>query len=417
MFNSFSNSSPSSSAFGGNPSSGLFGQQSNTFGSTTTNPSTALSTLNSNTGNTNIPLLENEISLENAHSDSISNIQFSPVNQMQFISSSWDGFVRIWDCSTGTINKVSEYQHNGSVPVLNSCYSFDGTKIFSSGVDGILYIFDLQTQSLQILATLQSPVHLLKMSNIGGMEVLISGSWDNKINYWDIRQLNSTNPLSFLQLPEKLFCMDSNSQGILVVACGNKCNYLINLSQPQTIFKTLQSTLKHQPTSIKCFPKNHGFTVASVEGRCAVVYFDENEHKKSGFTFKCHRQNSRTFNPLNLNNSTLGAIPTGYKGAFSYAVNSVLIHPVYGTLATSGSDGVTSFWNAELRHRIKGLQCLNFPITSSDFNSQGNLLAYTLSYDWSFGAKGNNSNNPNIIRIHQCTDDEVKEKKKTTGFR
>ncbi|XBW37832.1 hypothetical protein QEN19_003407 [Hanseniaspora menglaensis] len=415
MFNSFNNNN-NGSAFGNTTGGGLFGQQpqANSFGSGSTN-SSALSTLN--TGSTTLPLLENEITLENAHTDTITSIFFSPANQMQFVSSAWDGFVRVWDCSSGAINKIAEFQHTGNAPVLNTCYSSDGTKVFSCGVDGVIHVFDLQSQSLQVLATVQSPVHLLKIANIGGMEVLISGSWDNKINYWDIRQFNATTPLSFLQLPEKLFCMDSNAQGILVAACGNKCTYLINLSNPQNIFKVVQSTLKHQPKSIKCFPKNNGFTVASVEGRCSVVYFDENEHKKNGFTFKCHRQNVRTFNPMNLNNSTLGTVPSGYKGAFAYAVNSVLIHPIYGTLATSGSDGVTSFWNAELRHRIKGLQCLNYPISASAFNTQGNLLAYTLSYDWSFGSKGNNQTNPNVIRIHQCTDDEVKEKKKTTGFR
>ena len=429
MFNSFNNNNNTgSSAFGSSTNTGgLFGQQpqqqqqNSVFGSSPANPSLALSnntnSNNSNNSSINIPVLENEITLDNAHSDTITNIHFSPVNQMQFISSSWDGFVRIWDCSTGSINKIAEFQHTGNAPVLTCAYSSDGTKVFSGGVDGIIHIFDLQTQTLQILATLTSPVHLMKIANIGGMEVLISGSWDSKINYWDIRQINSTNPLSFLQLPERLFCMDNNSQGILVAACGNKCTYLINLSNPQTIFKTLQSTLKHQPKSIKCFPKNHGFSLASVEGRCSVVYFDENEHKKSGFTFKCHRQNSRTFNPLNMNNSTLGNIPGGYKGAFAYSVNSVLIHPVYGTVATSGSDGVTSFWNTEMRHRIKGLQCLNYPVTSSAFNMQGNLLAYTLSYDWSFGSKCSTESNPNIIRIHQCLDDEVKEKKKTTAFR
>lgn len=409
MFNSYPNNT---STFGSNSGSGGFGQQPqiNTFGSLPSNTASTVSSLN--TGAISFPLLDNEIQLENAHSDTISRILFSPTNQMQFATCSWDGFVRIWDCSTGTVNKTCEFQHTGNAPVLNICYSSDGTKVFSGAVDGIIHVYDLQSQTLQILATLQSPVHLLKIASIGGMEILISGSWDNKINYWDVRQFNSTNPLSFLQLPEKLFCMDCNSQGILVAACGNKCTYLINLNSPQNIFKTLSSSLKHQPKALKCFPKNNGFSLTSVEGRCSVVYFDENEHKKNGFTFKCHRQNARTFNPLNLNNSSLGPIPSGYKASFAYSVNSVLIHPVYGTLATSGSDGVTSFWNAEQRHRIKGLQCFNYPISTSDFNAQGNLLAYCLSYDWSLGTKGSSSNNPNVIRIHQCSDDEVKEKKR-----
>lgn len=423
MFGSFGNNQQPTSLFGGannQPQTTLsngFGQQnSNTFGS---QPSTLSTTSNTNPllqgnqgGPINIPVLPNEISLDNGHTDSITDIQFSPVNQTQFMTSSWDGFVRVWDFATGAITKFLEYNHSGNAPVLSSLYSTDGTKVISGGADGIIHIYDIQTRSLQTLATLNSPVAFLKRAVINGMELIISGSFNNVINYWDIRTFNATQPLSSLQLPDKLFCMDANDSGILVCGCANKNVHLINMTQPNVIFKTTQINLKQQPRGLKCIPGNQGFIIASIEGRCSVVYFDEAVHKKDGFTFRCHRQSQRTFNPLNLTNNTLGNIPTNYKGSFVYAVNSVEIHPTYGTLATAASDGVISFWNVRERHRIKGLPTASYPIVASSFNANGTLLAYALSYDWSYGSAGSKPNNPVVIRIHQCTDEEIKEKKR-----
>ena len=405
MFGGFGNGQQTNSLFGGsnsqpqNTMTGGFGQQNvNAFGSSPSSLSSASNPM-LQSGSISIPILPNEISLDNGHTDSITNVQFSPVNQSQFMSSSWDGFVRVWDFSTGTINKFLEFNHTGNAPVLSSLYSTDGTKILSGGADGIIHIYDIQTRSLQTLATLNSPVAFLKKAIINGMELIISGSFDNVINYWDIRTLNATQALSSLQLPDKLFCMDANDSGILVCGCANKNVHLINLAQPNMIFKTTQINLKHQPRGLKCIPGNQGFIIASVEGRCSVVYFDDAVHKKDGFTF-------------NLTTSTLGNLPSNYKGSFVYAVNSVEIHPNYGTLATCASDGVISFWNVRERHRIKGLPTANFPIVASNFNANGSLLVYALSYDWSYGSAGSKPNNPVVIRIHQCTDEEVKEKKK-----
>ena len=66
-----------------------------------------------------------------------------------------------------------------------------------------------------------------------------------------------------------------------------------------------------------------------------------------------------------------------------FQVNSIAFHPVHGTLATVGSDGRFSFWDKDARTKLKTSDPCDQPITSCVFNAQGNIFAYSASYDWS----------------------------------
>ena len=106
---------------------------------------------------------------------------------------------------------------------------------------------------------------------------------------------------------------------------------------------------------------------------------------KDNFTFKCHRSN------VTQAGQTQDIFP----------VNDIAFHPVHGTLATVGSDGRFSFWDKDARTKLKVSMvtiCLLFiynahpqtsdaameqPITSCAFNYNGNIFAYSVSYDWS----------------------------------
>ena len=56
---------------------------------------------------------------------------------------------------------------------------------------------------------------------------------------------------------------------------------------------------------------------------------------------------------------------------------------MHGTLATVGSDGRFSFWDKDARTKLKTSEPLDQPITCCSFNAQGNIFAYSSSYDWS----------------------------------
>ena len=66
-----------------------------------------------------------------------------------------------------------------------------------------------------------------------------------------------------------------------------------------------------------------------------------------------------------------------------HQVNCIAFHPTHGTLATVGSDGRFSFWDKDARTKLKTSDPMEQPISSCAFNYNGNIFAYSVSYDWS----------------------------------
>ncbi|SCU97908.1 LADA_0H09230g1_1 [Lachancea dasiensis] len=343
--------------------------------------------------------LANDIVLQNPAEDSISDIAFSPQQDFLFSVSSWDKKVRVWDVNGGAAQCRAEYQHQG--PVLTTRWSDDGTKIASGGCDNAVVVFDVATGQSQQIGAHDSAVKCLRYVRCGptNTECLVTGSWDKTVRYWDMRQ---PQPVSTLSMPERVYCMDSK-QKLLVVGTAERHIAVIDLNNPAAIFKTSMSPLKWQTRSIACYIEGNGFAIGSIEGRCAIQYVDEQEQRKSGFSFKCHRVQQQATGPAGGRSTTESQV---------YPVNSIVFHPVHGTFATAGGDGTFHFWDKNQRHRLKGFPSLQASIPACNFNRSGSVFAYALSYDWHQGHAGNRPDYPNVIRLHPTTDDEVKEKKK-----
>lgn len=110
----------------------------------------------------------------------------------------------------------------------------------------------------------------------------------------------------------------------------------------------------------------------------------------SNFSFKCHRD-----------------APQGNVTSV-YAVNDISFHPVHGTFSTAGSDGTFHFWDKDAKHRLKGYPNVGGSITATNFNKNGNIFAYAMSYDWSKGYQGNTQTQPIKIMLHPVQQDECK---------
>lgn len=107
-------------------------------------------------------------------------------------------------------------------------------------------------------------------------EMLVTGSWDKKLKYWDLR---TPNPVAEIAMQDRVYTLDV-AQGLMVVGTAERYINIINLANPTSIFKTMQSPLKWQTRVISCFPDASGFAVGSIEGRCAIQYVDD---KNSGY--------------------------------------------------------------------------------------------------------------------------------------
>lgn len=219
--------------------------------------------------------------------------------------------------------------------------------------------------------------------------MIVSGGWDNLLKFWDARQQN---PVGQLQLPDKCYDLDV-MDNLMAVACAGRHIITYDVQGQPREHERKESPLKFQSRCIAAFPDGTGFAVGSIEGRVGIHYVQKVPGKES-FAFKCHRQDSNVF-----------------------AVNKICFNKQFGTFATVGADGIVNFWDKDNKQRLKGFPAIHRTITSASFSAQGNMFAYSSSYDWSKGSAHYVPGTPNEIWIHAVAEDEIKPKGKKTSYR
>lgn len=314
-----------------------------------------------------------------AASDGVSSLHFSPTSNL-LAATSWNNQALCWDVqSNGQV--IPKAAVSMDKPALCSAWSSDGTAVFVGGCDHGVKMWNLATNQQQQVAGHAAPVrHCFFVSQ---MNMLVTGSWDKTVKYWDLR---SPNPVHTQQMPERVYAMDC-LYPLLVVGTAERHIQVFNLAQPQTPYKQLISPLKYQTRCIACFPDTTGYMIGSVEGRVAVHHVEDSLQSKN-FTFKCHRDGNDVF-----------------------AVNAISFHPQYHTFATAGADGAFNFWDKDSKQRLKGLLKCGNSISCANFNRDGSIYGYAVSYDWSRGAAENTgATAQNHILLHATQESEVKSK-------
>jgi len=327
----------------------------------------------------NVENPNNDMPVQQPPTDSISQIVFSPVANI-LAASSWSKEVRVWEVAPNgqTIPKLSKMF---AAPLMSCDFNSTGDTIFAAGCDKTASAWHLATNQASQVALCDAPIRTCKF--LSNEKLLITGSWDTTICYWDCR---TPKPAVQVKCGERVYAMDATSPLLTVCLSNRKC-LIFDISKPSQPFRVFESPLKMQTRCVANFSNTKdSFAIGSIEGRVAIHHVEEKSRKN--FSFKCHRHNENVF-----------------------SVNSIAVHP-YGTFATAGSDGAYTFWDKDSKQRLKLFKPAWNSITSCCFNNNGSIFAYALSYDWSRGIAGD-PKRPNQIFLHAVGKDEIQPRPKT----
>ena len=349
--------------------------------------------------------------------DSISQLKFYPSRTENILASGgWDCKVRIWNVNyaiqnnslgigsnnnyMANISSQFQYGDDFPCPILSICWQ--NNNLITGLADGSLYIIDIGKRAKSTIY--KHGAGCKEVLYNPQLNLLFSGGWDGKLNIFDLRQANPVMSYSF---NNKIYTM-SNVNQLLVIGLSERVMAYFNLQKLQmkqfVPECTFESHLKYQTRKVCVFTEGNGFAEGSIEGRVAIKYINLNlppqinneTHcitSKDDFAFRCHR---------NLNTNPIEVYP----------VNDIAFNPVYGTFATVGGDGSYIIWDKESKSRLKqGITNDNSPLTSCDYNGNGDLLAYSIGYDWSRGIMDEGKYNTKI-GIHYLPDIEKKKKPK-----
>ena len=195
------------------------------------------------------------------------------------------------------INEVSHMKTGGRFytcgvsngwPILTFQTMQDGTHVVGAGADKGAWLIDLtrtttggHSTSTQV-SVHDSPISSIRFFTPRGQqsEMIVTGSWDKTIKYWDLRQ---DKPVASLTCSDRIFALDVKHDVVVAATADGKVQ-IVDLNNPTSIFKTAPSALKHQLRTVAVFPGAEGFAVASTEGRTGVQYLKDETKKYSLFT-------------------------------------------------------------------------------------------------------------------------------------
>ncbi len=105
------------------------------------------------------------------------------------------------------------------------------------GCDKAARMLDLGTGQVQQVAAHDAPIKSCRFINdVGNMNnILVTGSWDKTIKYWDLR---APTPVHSLSLPERVYSLDVKGP-LMVVGMAERHIQIFNLNNPSAAFKVI----------------------------------------------------------------------------------------------------------------------------------------------------------------------------------
>ncbi|EPR79577.1 Poly(A)+ RNA export protein [Spraguea lophii 42_110] len=283
------------------------------------------------------------INANNNPNDTISDIVFhSSFNYLGV--SSWDGSLRIYDS-----NLDFKLKGEFNAPLL-SCSFYEGS-LYGASTNGSVCNLDLNSGQL-------TPTQIKHNDGIRSIRtfqnMLVTGSWDKTIKFWDVR---TQQPAHTINLPDRIFVMDLKKELLVASIAGNR---LYSFDLKNNCQQSTQTTrLTYQIRALDVGYDNDSFAVGSIDGRCEIISCTS---PGRNFSFRGHRS-----------------------GIDVYSINCINISPASTSkIATGGADSYVVVHDRSTRSKIIN-ENMKEPPTAGIFNQDGSKYVFATGNDWSKG--------------------------------
>lgn len=320
------------------------------------------------------------VELDPTPSDAISSLQFSPSGS-KILVGSWDCYVYVYQQHESSDTFTLQSRHEIPGPVLDVCWGKDEDQAFCVGLRKevqVLALNDSNAEGRMVLSSHEAASNKVAYSK--EHDLVISTSWDGIMHVHSLKHSG----IYRVRLAAKPFALSLSAARVLVAMVERKLSVyeLKRLAEPFEQrgaanddgfveiepWQERESSLKFMTRAIQCMPDGTGFATSSIEGRVGVEWFDPELDAKK-YAFKCHRQTTKTQDEDGQEQEV----------DIVYPVNALAFHPVHGTFATGGGDGVVAVWDAQTKRRVKQYPKLGASVAAMDFSPDGKLLAIGVS--------------------------------------
>lgn len=218
--------------------------------------------------------------------------------------------------------------------------------------------------------------------------MLITGGWDGKVNFWDLR---SNQPAQTEDFGAPIMALDASTPPMATFLQGRHISVFNLATMTRCGEYDPNPYMKYGFRSVANLSNQVGFVVAGCDGRFAWHPLGQGAGTLEGYCQKCHHV-ERTKTQFDL-----------------FQVNTISC--AGGTCATGGSDGFIRLWSIVGKVRIMEFPPRQggtvIPVSAGAFNAEGTMYAYALSYDYSLG-RPVNASTPRSICVKMMQPDWIK---------
>ncbi|KAF7193717.1 Mitotic checkpoint protein BUB3.1 [Pseudocercospora fuligena] len=347
--------------------------------------------------------------LENPPTDIITAVRFSP-DSHKLLVSAWDSSIRLFaDNDDGSYTNWTTIPT--ASPTLDVCWGSDDHTFYAVGLTQHVTRYRFEQDSpndknpkisvddsqLSTHGAASNKVVYSKEHNL-----VMSTSWDETMHVHD----PDNGQYVAVKLAAKPFAIALSADKAVVSMVERRVHVYVledlkklveqvgdpSLTEKAPIevkpWQERESSLKFQTRASGCMPDGTGFACSSIEGRVGVEWFDEEANKKM-YAFKCHREKTTTKDEQDQD------VPLD----IIHCVNGLAFHPVHGTFATGGGDGVVALWDANTKRRIRQYPKLCSSVASLDFSSDGSKIAIGVSPGFE-DSKVGDMPDPELVKIY-----------------